>query len=145
MNVQIPTIPAALWERLKNRIRSQRPLGSRSVRVIESPEGVSLVVEPPVRRTHPWQLSAEWVPERVADSETGERRLAGHWEISVRPGFLNGRDVLSRVVQGARISLLVGACGKTSDYFVAKEEPWRDEEEALRLRGRRRGGRGGGW
>ncbi|MGE3067141.1 MAG: extensin family protein [Hyphomicrobiaceae bacterium] len=38
---------------------------------------------------------------------------------------------LSRVVPwlSLLVVLLVGACGKTSDYFVAKEEPWRDEEE----------------
>src|ERR1043165_8889763 len=31
---------------------------------------------------------------------------------------LNGRDVLSRVLQGARISLLVGACGALISFIV---------------------------
>ncbi|MEA3211377.1 MAG: oligopeptide transport system permease protein [Chthoniobacter sp.] len=31
---------------------------------------------------------------------------------------VNGRDVLSRVIQGARISLLVGACGALISFFI---------------------------
>lgn len=69
---------------LRRRVNAARPLPGVDVALQYSPNGTTISVERTPRFSHPWQLSVFW---RAKPDGSGE------WRATVRPGFVNGRDV----------------------------------------------------
>lgn len=95
--IGVPTIPARTWNEERRSLAESRPLSSPDVMVRERREGCALEFKRRFRRVHPWQLTTSWEPAENAENPLTE----GLWRIAVRPGFLNGRDV---VIDGAPLT-----------------------------------------
>lgn len=90
MTVTVAIIPAKEWNAFGAITRANRPLTGAGVRLAWCADGVWATLDSSDAFHHPWEFSPRW---RV----TPERALGGEWVTTVRPGFVNGRDVTIEV------------------------------------------------
>jgi hypothetical protein len=84
--VKLAVISAAEWNAARALLLSNRPLSGTGVRLMWTPDGVWVALTGDSAFRHPWELSCRW---RLDD----KLALGGEWVATVRPGFVNGRDV----------------------------------------------------
>ena len=79
-------IAAAFWNReVIGMLRKEDAAPGANVRISKFPSGQLVGISDSAMYHHPWFTSPRWNPD------TGEK---GAWEITVRPGFVNGLDPL---------------------------------------------------
>lgn len=96
MNDELPsveTIPAGEWNAARADWQRHRPRPGPGVRLAWTRDGVILSAEPRGQWRHPWWITPSWREDPAIEPQRGE------WVASIRPGFVNGRDVTIPVAQ----------------------------------------------